>query len=67
MKYLGKFDVRFLTYIKQRYGIRFKNFDEYVNHLYYSKCLKNDDLYYETLEKDVRGFVEWQEEQMKKW
>ena len=67
MKYLGKFDVRFITYVKQKHGIHFKDFDDYANHLYYAKCFKNDELYYEALEEDVRGFVKWQEEQMKKW
>lgn len=67
MKYLGKFDVRFITYIRKEYKIRFKDFDEYINYLYYTKCVKDDELYYETLEEDVRGFVEWQEEQIQKW
>lgn len=67
MNYLGKFDVRFLTYLHQEYGTKFKDFDEYINYLYYEKCVKNDELYYETLEEDVRGFVIWQEEMIKRW
>lgn len=67
MKYLGKFDIRFMTYVKQKYAVKFKSFDEYINYLYYEKCLKNDNFYYEVLESDIRGFVEWQEKQMQKW
>lgn len=71
MSYLGKFDIRFMTFVKKKYGVRFKTYDDYITYLY-DFLRANDrrfsnESYYIQLEKDIEEFVEWQEELIKKW
>lgn len=63
MNYLGKFDIRFMTFINRKYNKKFKEFSDYTYFLYED----NKEEYYYRLENDVEEYVKWQVEAIKKW
>lgn len=63
MNYLGKFDIRFITFVNRKYNKRFRTFDDYSQALYE----KNHNDYYYNLERDIKEYVKWQVEAIKKW
>lgn len=67
MSKLGCFDIRFLTFVDRKYSKRFKTFDDYAVYLLEDVCKNVVQDYEYELEEDIRSFVKWQEEQMKKW
>lgn len=67
MSKLGKFDIRFITFVNKVYEKRFKNFDDYIQFLFYEFCEEDTEKYNIILEENIRSFCLWQEENMSKW
>ena len=62
MAYISKYDLRFLTLMNRKYEQynAFEYFDDYILWLYYDYCKEDAIKYYETLEKDLWEYVDFQ-------
>lgn len=63
MKYISKYDTKFLTFMNRKYKdykVQFEFFDDYILWLYYDLYKKSDSLYYKQIEKDLWEYVEFQ-------
>lgn len=63
MKYISKYDTKFLTFMNRKYKdykVQFEFFDDYILWLYYDLFKKSDSLYYKQIEKDLWEYVEFQ-------
>lgn len=63
MRYISKYDTKFLTFMNRKYKkyrVQFEFFDDYILWLYYEFVKKSDSLYYKQIEKDLWEYVEFQ-------
>lgn len=62
MQYISRYNTSFMAYMYKKYHKIFKKYDHYSEFL-----LRNyADVYYETLERDLKEYCDWQQERGKK-